>query len=216
MSPRRKGRNVYPLPGGRWLARLWRGGELHKAAFATRLEAEQYRDAVDLDWRLRTRGLPGIVHQRPLLLDLVARFLAAAERRGLAPATLAYYRYTLAGWRERIALAAHGAGVPYREEGAVEVGVSFRFPRPKSHYRGNGPDGKPILRESCAERPHVSRPDLDKLVRAVLDGLTGIAYRDDSQVTVLAASKLYAPEFGEPGVWIRVSSGSGPQGHTTA
>lgn len=116
----------------------------------------------------------------------------------------------LAGWRERIALAAHGAGVPYREEGAVEVGVSFRFPRPKSHYRGNGPDGKPILRESCAERPHVSRPDLDKLVRAVLDGLTGIAYRDDSQVTVLAASKLYAPEFGEPGVWIRVSSSSWP------
>lgn len=122
----------------------------------------------------------------------------------------------LAGWRERIALAAHGAGVPYREEGAVEVNMSFHFPRPKSHYQNNKPNNKPILRESCAERPHVSRPDLDKLVRAVLDGLTGIAYRDDSQVTVLAASKLYAPEFGEPGVWIRVSSGSGPQGHTTA
>ena len=57
-----------------------------------------------------------------------------------------------------------------------------------------------------------SLPSVDLL----LDGLTGIAYRDDSQVTVLAASKLYAPEFGEPGVWIRVSSGSGPQGHTTA
>lgn len=117
----------------------------------------------------------------------------------------------LAGWRERIALAARGAGVLYREEGAVEVGVSFRFPRPKSHYRKNG-----RIKESCAERPHVSRPDLDKLVRAVLDGLTGIAYRDDSQVTAIFASKLYAPTFGEPGVWIRVSSGSGPQGETTA
>ncbi len=44
-------------------------------------------------------------------------------------------------------------------------------------------------------------PDLDKLVRAVLDGLTAIAYRDDGQVTNLWATKEYGPE---PGVWVQV------------
>lgn len=33
------------------------------------------------------------------------------------------------------------------------------------------------------------RPDLDKLVRSVLDALTGIVYKDDSQVSELTASK---------------------------
>ena len=147
MSPRRKGRNVYPLPGGRWLARLWRGGELHKAAFATRLEAEQYRDAVDLDWRLRTRGLPGIVHQRPLLLDLVARFLAAAERRGLAPATLAYYRYTLAGWERFVRDELGRPGLPADE---VDDRLVARYARQgKPAERSGQYEG---VREHDAER----------------------------------------------------------------
>ena len=66
MPPRRKkSPNVYPLANGRWQARLWRGGQLHKVTFDTRAEAEQYRDAIDLDWRLRSRGLAGIVRRRP-------------------------------------------------------------------------------------------------------------------------------------------------------
>jgi crossover junction endodeoxyribonuclease RusA len=35
-------------------------------------------------------------------------------------------------------------------------------------------------------------PDLDKLTRATLDGLTGIAFIDDGQVTSLYATKRYA------------------------
>jgi Holliday junction resolvase RusA-like endonuclease len=34
-------------------------------------------------------------------------------------------------------------------------------------------------------------PDLDKLVRGVLDALTGVCYVDDSQVTSLVASKVW-------------------------
>jgi len=37
------------------------------------------------------------------------------------------------------------------------------------------------------------RPDLDKLVRAVLDALTDVCYEDDSQVIRLRASKVWAP-----------------------
>ena len=45
------------------------------------------------------------------------------------------------------------------------------------------------------------RLDVDKLVRAVLDALTGIVYVDDKQVVELAARKAW----GEPGVAIIVS-----------
>jgi Holliday junction resolvase RusA-like endonuclease len=45
-------------------------------------------------------------------------------------------------------------------------------------------------------------PDLDKLIRAVLDSMTAIAYLDDGQVTEINAVKVYgtAP-FLEVGLW---------------
>ena len=45
-------------------------------------------------------------------------------------------------------------------------------------------------------------PDLDKLIRAVLDSLSGIAYIDDSQVVEIIARKSYAEE---PGLDISIS-----------
>lgn len=45
------------------------------------------------------------------------------------------------------------------------------------------------------------RPDLDKMVRSVKDALTGVLYKDDSQVVCVEAHKIYGPE---PGVIVRV------------
>lgn len=60
------------------------------------------------------------------------------------------------------------------------------------------------------DEPYV-RPDLDKLIRAVLDGLTGVAYEDDQQVIRITAQKAYGET---EGVHIkineRVSSGLRP------
>jgi Holliday junction resolvase RusA-like endonuclease len=36
------------------------------------------------------------------------------------------------------------------------------------------------------------KPDLDKLVRTVFDGMTGILFKDDSQIILLVAGKEYA------------------------
>lgn len=55
--------------------------------------------------------------------------------------------------------------------------------------------GKTVRREEPT-----TRPDIDKLVRTILDALTGVAYLDDSQVIRLAARKRY----GNAGVHIRV------------
>lgn len=60
-------------------------------------------------------------------------------------------------------------------EGAVRVECVFYFER-----------GKTVKREHMT-----TKPDGDKLARAVLDAMTGVIYKDDSQVTELVVSKCY-------------------------
>jgi Holliday junction resolvase RusA-like endonuclease len=77
--------------------------------------------------------------------------------------------------------------------GPMAMTATFYLPRPKSHYR-TGRNAH-LLRESAPPFP-AGRPDLDKLLRALLDGLTaGGVWQDDSQVVQLAAAK----DYGEPG-----------------
>jgi Holliday junction resolvase RusA-like endonuclease len=71
----------------------------------------------------------------------------------------------------------------------VAVRLRFWLTRPASHY-GTGRN-KAVVKPSAPRRP-AGRPDVDKLARAVLDGLTmGGAFTDDSQVVELQASKWY-------------------------
>ena len=91
--------NITPLANGRFRVRLWRGGVLYQEFFERIEQARQFRDSIDLDFRMRKQGLPGIVRQRPGLIDLIDRFLETLDSRGIAPATIDYYHYTLAGVR---------------------------------------------------------------------------------------------------------------------
>lgn len=38
---------------------------------------------------------------------------------------------------------------------------------------------------------HVSRPDMDNIIKAVLDGLNGVVFKDDASVAVVSAFKSY-------------------------
>lgn len=62
--------------------------------------------------------------------------------------------------------------------------------RPKHHMQLRG--GKYVPKPKYIDTMPAMMPDIDKLVRAVMDSLTGIAYRDDAQVIILTASKVYA------------------------
>jgi len=86
--------------------------------------------------------------------------------------------------------------------GPVRMGLEFYFPRPKSHYRGGKP-GPGRLRHD-APKSVTRRPDLDKLLRAVLDALTGVVIADDAQVAEIRTLKEYADEDGSPGVLISI------------
>lgn len=81
-------------------------------------------------------------------------------------------------------------------DNAVSIDVTFWFSRPKSHFTTKG------KLSSCYQSRHTTRPDTDKLIRAVLDALTGIAYRDDSQVDFITARKTYGTE---PHTTIKIS-----------
>lgn len=85
-------------------------------------------------------------------------------------------------------------------EGPVGVTMDFIMPRPKGHY-GTGRNCDQV-KESSPKIP-VVKPDLDKLVRVVLDALTGMFYRDDSQVAHVHAHKAYGEKAGvNVKVWV--------------
>lgn len=94
----------------------------------------------------------------------------------------------LADWRTALAWEARAAWAGRAAlTGPVRVSLEFRLPRPKGHGGAGG-----SLRPGAPLRP-TTRPDLDKLARAVLDALTeaGVV-ADDALVTDLAAAKAYA------------------------
>ena len=89
-------------------------------------------------------------------------------------------------------------------EGPVSLSLAFVLPRPKNHY-GTGKQSS-VLKLS-APFWHTSKPDSDKLTRLVLDALTGITWKDDSQVAHFGhISKTYGDV---PGVHIEIIPTSG-------
>jgi Holliday junction resolvase RusA-like endonuclease len=88
-------------------------------------------------------------------------------------------------------------------QGPVSISLTFYMPRPKGHY-GSGKNS--ALVKDSAPQHHVSKPDLDKLVRCVKDALTGVVWNDDSQVCQITdTEKLYETASRGVGVKIRVT-----------
>lgn len=104
-------------------------------------------------------------------------------------------------WRAAVtAVAAGRGGAPPKTD--VHVEMVFYLPRPRGHY-GTGRNAgrlKPSAPTYCA-----TKPDVDKLLRAVFDGLTdsGLLH-DDAQVVSCYAVKKYAELGGGPGASVTV------------
>ena len=91
----------------------------------------------------------------------------------------------LKSWQRTIAKAAPR----YQFDGPVSVTAVFQMPRPKA---------------AKGRQWHTTRPDVDKLLRAVNDALTGVLWADDSAVVELEGRKEYAEA--EPRVVIVVTA----------
>lgn len=94
-------------------------------------------------------------------------------------------------WRNAVAFAALDLVTDGWEllDEPLELSVIFYMPRPQSVTR---------------EHPAVM-PDVDKLLRAVFDSLSGVIYVDDSRIVRATAQKVYADDRG-PGASIRVNT----------
>ena len=68
---------------------------------------------------------------------------------------------------------------------AVRLRVTFGFGRPKKHFK------KGVLRPD-APTFHVTRPDADKLLRALLDSMSEVVFEDDSQAADIKVKKVYS------------------------
>ena len=96
-------------------------------------------------------------------------------------------------WRASVqyACAEQFQGDPITE--AVAMEVTFILPRAKNHY-GTGRNATKL--KGSAPTHHTKTPDLDKLLRGVLDPMTvkcgGNVLNDDSQIVELLCSKRYA------------------------
>lgn len=73
----------------------------------------------------------------------------------------------------------------YFGEQPLEANIRFIFPIAKSWSKKKKQDaieGKTKM---------VARPDLDNLVKSILDSLNGVSYKDDGQVINIVATKEY-------------------------
>jgi Holliday junction resolvase RusA-like endonuclease len=73
--------------------------------------------------------------------------------------------------------------------GPISISLTFYLKPPKKYTKK-------------MDTPHVTRPDVDNLAKAILDGLEGILYKNDAQVTTLYAHKCYGDK---PRVGVSVS-----------
>jgi Holliday junction resolvase RusA-like endonuclease len=80
---------------------------------------------------------------------------------------------------------------------AARVELRFKMPRPKSRHK--------LIRAVTV------KPDIDKLVRAVLDGLTSsdkvgtLILKDDSRVVELYAEKYYHPKDSDEPIGVEIA-----------
>lgn len=79
----------------------------------------------------------------------------------------------------------------------VSVSVSAFFPIPKSYTQG-----KRLACKHNVNRPD-KKPDMDNILKVVLDGLNRVAYEDDKQVVELIGRKYYTESDGF--LWVSVN-----------
>lgn len=102
-------------------------------------------------------------------------------------------------WRDLIIADARKQNITAVIDTPVGVSLVFCFPRPKNHFNKHGK----LLGRAPTHK--ITRPDLDKLTRGVLDSLVYAGMiADDSLVYNINAHKRYCVGEEQPGVLITV------------
>lgn len=125
----------------------------------------------------------------------------AAVRQKRAPrAIVTHDNPKVRGWRQVVAEQAQAVVGGELFLGPVVLTVTFRLPRPESLPKKT--------------HHHTKAPDLDKLVRAIGDGLAGVVFVDDKQIVDLHARKVYTSGARPPSAFIVVEAADLPDVET--
>ncbi|MBQ3407621.1 MAG: RusA family crossover junction endodeoxyribonuclease [Clostridia bacterium] len=71
-------------------------------------------------------------------------------------------------------------------EGRVQVEINANFEVPKSAKKAE----KELMLENKINP--TKKPDIDNIIKIILDAMNGIAFRDDTQITKLQVEKIYS------------------------
>ena len=96
-----------------------------------------------------------------------------SETRAYEDKIIAYYRQQLKGFK-------------WPDNAVISVDVVAHLPIPQSATKAAvaGMQAQRIL--------PTRKPDIDNILKAVLDALNGVAYKDDSRVVAVSARKIYS------------------------
>jgi Holliday junction resolvase RusA-like endonuclease len=103
--------------------------------------------------------------------------------------------------RDFLRIAQPHAPAMLSDGGPLSINMEFVFARPSSHLTKAGG-----LRVS-APRFHTNTPDVDNLVKLVLDSLNGEFYKDDRQVITINAHKRFAALGEQASTLVRIEYG---------
>lgn len=118
------------------------------------------------------------VYGRPVPQGSMRAFLPKGSNRPIVTSD----NKKLKPWRQQVSETAmyemRKAGISVCQSGvALCVIATFYFAKPKSVKK-------------CVTQK-TTKPDVDKLLRGVLDALTGVVFWDDSQVVIASSTKLF-------------------------
>jgi crossover junction endodeoxyribonuclease RusA len=129
-----------------------------------------------------------------ITFDVIGRPAPQGSKKSIGNNRFVESSKFLPAWRKAVRVAAEEAVIASmwaRVSGPVELEVMFYLDRPSSISKTQRP------------APTVA-PDLDKILRAVGDSLSGVVYDDDAQICRILAWKTYA-DSRPAGAFIRVN-----------
>ena len=97
-----------------------------------------------------------------------------------------YTPKTTASYEKKIRDAWVKANGDKPQEGPLVARIHFGLPVPRSETKAR--KRLMLTRQAFPTK----KPDLDNLCKAVMDGLNGVAYKDDNQIVTLLTRKFYA------------------------
>jgi Holliday junction resolvase RusA-like endonuclease len=77
---------------------------------------------------------------------------------------------------------------PY--EGPVMIGLDFYMPIPVSYSKEYQAKAKSGQEFPIKHKSHIN-PDIDNMIKLIMDALNGVCWEDDSQICSITANKLY-------------------------